>query len=73
MKCIYHQELLFCEEPSTALEAEDSFEGGDGDAVREEGGVGEKGWDEFIGDLQDNEEFQGVGVDSDDVFVQAIV
>ena len=70
MKCVYRRELLFCEAPSSVLEAEESFEG-TGDAVREEGGAGEKGWDDFVGDLQDDGEFQGV--DSDDVFVQAIM
>jgi len=70
LKCIYRCELLFREEPSTALEAEDLFED-TGGAVREEGGVGEKGWDDVVGDLQDDEAFQGV--DSDDVFVQAIM
>ena len=39
--------------------------------MREEGGVGKKGWDDLVGDLQDNEAFQSV--DSDNVFVQAIM
>jgi len=42
-------QLLFREEPSTALEAEELFEGV-GDAVRGEGEAGrEKGWDNCIG------------------------
>ena len=72
MKCIYHRELLFHEEPSTAFEAEESF-GNTGGAVEEAGGVGgEKCWDELLGDLEDDESFQDVD-DSDDVFVQTIV
>jgi len=70
MKCIYRRELLFHQALSSVLEAEESFEG-TGDAVREEGGAGEKGWDDFVGDLQDDGEFQGV--DSNDVFIQAIM
>ena len=70
IKCIYCRELLFHEELSTTLEAEKSFEG-TGDAVREGGGAEEKGWDDFVGDLQDDGDFQGV--DSDDIFVQAIM
>jgi len=68
MKCIYHQDLLFREELSTALEAEESFEDLD-DPVR--GVEDEKGWDGLVGDLQDDEGFQDV--DGDDVFVQTVV
>jgi len=74
MKYIYCQDLLFCEEPSTALEAEEScediggtVEGGDGHG---EAG-GERGWDNLLGDLEDDEGFQDI--DSDSVFVQPIV
>lgn len=71
MKCIYHPELLFREEPSTAFETEESFES-TGDAVKGERGAGkENGWDDFVGDLQDDEGFHDI--DGDDVFVQAIV
>lgn len=71
MKCIYRPELLFREEPSTAFETEESFES-TGDAVKGEGGAGkENGWDDFVGDLQDDEGFHDI--DGDDVFVQAIV
>ena len=71
MKCIYRRELLFREEPSIAFEAEELSEGA-GDFARGEGDAGmEKGWDNLIGDLQDDEGFQDI--DGDDVFVQAIV
>jgi len=70
MMCVYHQDLLFHEEPSTTLETEESFEGL-GDVVRGEGGTeDEKGWDKLVGDLQDDEGFQDI---DDDVFIQAIV
>jgi hypothetical protein len=60
MKCIYRQELLFCEEPSVTLEDEELFDG-TGDAMREEGeAVGEKGWNSFVGDLQDSRCFQDI-------------
>jgi len=68
MKCIYCQDLLFREELSTALEAEESFEDLD-DPVR--GVEDEKGWDSLVGDLQDDEGFQDV--DGDNVFVQTVV
>ena len=67
----YHRDLLFREEPSTALETEESFEGL-GDVLRGEGGTeDEKGWDGLVGNLQDDESFQDV--DGDNVFVQTIV
>lgn len=45
---------------------------GAGDSARGDGDAGtEKGWDNLIGDLQDDEGFRGI--DGDDVFVQAIV
>jgi len=46
MKCIYRRELLFREELSTALEAEESFEDLD-DTMR--GMEDEKGWDGLVG------------------------
>ena len=74
IKCIYHQDLLFHEEPSTALEAEKSCEdiGGTVKEGNSHGKVGgERGWDDFLGDPKDDEGLQNV--DSDDVFVQPIV
>jgi len=74
MKCIYCQDLLFCEEPSTALEAEELCEdiGGTVEGGNGHGEVGgERGWDNLLGDLEDNEGFQDI--DSDSVFVQPIV
>jgi len=67
IKCIYCRELLFREELSTALEAEESFEDLD-DTVR--GMEDKKGWDGLVGDLQDDKGFQDV--DGDNVFVQTI-
>jgi len=72
IKCLYRQELLFREEPSTAFEGEEELFEVIGDAARgEEGAEGEKGWDGLVGDLQDNKGFQGF--DADDVFVQTIL
>ena len=71
MKCIYHQELLFCEEPSTACEGEEELFEVIGNAVRgEDRAEGEKGWDSLVGDLQDDESIWDVN--SDDLFVQAL-
>ncbi|KAF8231445.1 hypothetical protein L208DRAFT_1398902, partial [Tricholoma matsutake] len=52
LKCIYHHNLLFCEEPSTELKAElDEYEDGvQGDAEK-------VGWDELISDHTDDEGF----------------
>jgi len=72
MKCLYCQELLFREEPSTTFKGEEEeFEVIGDVAWGEEGAEGEKGWDGLVGDLQDNEGFQDF--DADDVFIQTIL
>jgi len=72
MKCLYCQELLFHEEPSTAFKGEEELFEVIGDvAWDEEGAEGEKGWDGLVGNLQDNEGFQDF--DADDVFIQTIL
>jgi len=71
MKCIYCQELLFHEEPSITFEAKELSEGAGDSARGDRDGGTEKGWDNLIGDLQDNEGFWGI--DGDNVFVQTIV
>lgn len=68
MKCIYRWDLLFYEELSTALEAEELFEDLDDAVIDVEG---KKGWDSLVDDLQDDEGFQDV--DGDDVFIQTVV
>jgi len=72
IKSIYHQELLFCKEPSTRLEAEKEKYEVIGNTMREEEGVeGEKSWDGLVGNLQDDKGLKNIN--SDDVFIQTIV
>jgi hypothetical protein len=69
LKCTYHHDLLFREEPSTQFEV-DEF--GDVKEVVEDNGLGENsGLDGIVEDLVDDEGF--VDHDEDDVFVQEIV
>ena len=68
LKCIYHPDLLFHEEPSTELEAElDEYE----DSVQ--GDAEKVGWDKLISDLADDEGFvDHDDDDDDDVYVQDV-
>jgi hAT family C-terminal dimerisation region len=69
LKCIYHRELLFQEEPSTVLEVEeyDDLQGADDGNLHNAEQVG---WDGLINNLADDEGF--VDCDEDDVFVQDV-
>ena len=67
LKCTYHHDLLFCEEPSTQFEGDES---GDLEEVVEDN-PDKAGWDGMVEDLVDDEGF--VAHDEDDVFVQDIV
>jgi hAT family C-terminal dimerisation region len=72
LKCTYHRDLLFREEPSTQFEVDESGLGDVEDFV--ENGLGETrkaGWDTMVEDLVDDEDF--VDHDEDDVFMQDIV
>jgi len=65
LKCMYHRDLLFREEPSTALEVDDDCE-----EVQQDD-TGKSGWDSLIDDLADDEGF--MDHEEDDIFVQDIV
>jgi hypothetical protein len=69
LKCMYHCELLFWEEPSTVLEVEeyDDLQGAGDSNLHDAEQVGRDG---LIDDLADDEGF--VDRDEDDVFVQDV-
>jgi hypothetical protein len=70
LKCLHRRELIYQEEPSMMSESQmempvqEWVEGGEGSGERE-------GWDDMVGDLEDNEGFQDF--DDEDVFVQGVV
>jgi hAT family C-terminal dimerisation region len=68
LKCTYHCDLLFREEPSTQFEVES--ESGDVEEGVEDN-TDKAGWDGMVEDLVDNEGF--LDHDEDDVFMQDIV
>jgi hypothetical protein len=65
VKCICHRELLFREEPSTSLEADQGPDVNEG-----QGDTEEQGWDALVGDFPNDEDFHNL--DSDEVFVQTV-
>jgi len=67
LKCTYHCDLLFHEEPSTQFKGDES---GDLEEVVEDN-TDKAGWDGMVEDLVDDKGF--VDHDKDDVFVQDIV
>ena len=73
LKCTYHRDLLFREEPSTQFEVDESGLGDVEDFMEDNlNGLGEKaGWDTMVKDLVDDEDF--VIHDEDDLFMQDIV
>jgi hypothetical protein len=66
LKCLYHCELIFQEESSIASEM--GMETATQDHV--EGSL-ESGWDDLVGDLQEDEGFQDFG--NEDVLIQSIM
>ena len=67
LKCLYHHDLLFCEEASTQFEMEESDQLR---AVVEN--VGDlEGWDRIIEDLDDDEGF--MDHDGEEIFIQEVV
>ncbi|KAH9008151.1 hypothetical protein EDB83DRAFT_2532167 [Lactarius deliciosus] len=68
LKCLYHCDLIFREEPSTSSEPE--VEVASKDHVEEDMVGG--GWDALIEDLEDLEDKGYQDFDDDDVFVQSI-
>jgi hAT family C-terminal dimerisation region len=67
LKCTYCRDLLFCEEPSTQFEDDES---GDIEELVEDK-ADKAGWDGMVEDLVDDEGC--ADHDEDDVFVQDIV
>jgi hypothetical protein len=62
IKCLYHRNLLFREDPCAETEMEELEDGKTGNR--------ESGWDNMVENLQDDESFEDH--DDDDIFVQGI-
>ena len=65
LKCLHRQELIYREEPSTILELQ--TESAAQECIEESGEP--EGWDDLVGDLEDDEGFPDC---DDEVFVQGV-
>ena len=70
MKCLYHQELLFCEKPSTTQEAKEDLDLKPQLEDKSNSQESQQSWDNDIDDLPDDESFPDIN--DDEVFVQTI-
>jgi hypothetical protein len=65
LKCLHHQKLIYQEKPSMILELQ--MESAAQKCIEESGKP--KGWDDLIGDLEDNKGFSNC---DNEVFVQGV-
>ena len=70
MKCLYCQELLFCEKPSTTQEAEEDLDLEPQLEDKSNSQESQQSWDNGIDDLPDDESFPDIN--DNEVFVQTI-